>query len=445
MNNNLTGKYKLVLGLEIHLHITTDRKMFCRCSADIYQADPNTHTCPTCLGLPGALPVPNKEAIRKTQILGIALNSKLNEKSRFDRKHYFYPDLPKGYQISQYQKPLCLGGHLILSDGKKANLERIHLEEDTAKSAHEKGKTLIDFNMSSMPLIEIVTKPTFETVEQAVEFAKNVQKIVRELKLGDVDMEKGQMRLEPNISLRTKEMEKNGDLPNYKVEIKNINSFKFMEQAVKAEIKRQRELLDKGETPKQENRGYLEAQKKTISQRAKEEAHDYRYFPEPDIPPLYFDKKYLEQIKNEYQELNSSTPTAKKTALLGKAELDQKIKERLINELDFPQVKNISLLIQKGYEAEKVSNLFLNKLEVREMEVAEITKLLDEEKNKLTDENDLLEIIKDVTEKNRDAVASYKSGKENALQFLIGMVMKETKGKADAETTKELLLNSLKK
>ena len=187
-------KYKLVLGLEIHLHLKTATKMFCGCDADIWQAEPNTHTCPTCLGLPGALPVPNFEAIEKTQLLGLALGAKLNHNSRFDRKHYFYPDLPKGFQITQYKQPLCEGGEVPLDSDRVGELERIHLEEDTAKSFHEvgeNGKTLIDFNKSGMPLVEIVTKPCFTTPEDAADFGKKIRDTVRLLKISDADMEKG--------------------------------------------------------------------------------------------------------------------------------------------------------------------------------------------------------------------------------------------------------------
>src|SRR3989344_6138652 len=272
-------EYKLVLGLEVHIHLKTETKMFCACDSNIYEAEPNTHVCPVCLGLPGALPVPNFEAIKKTQVLGLALDSILNKESRFDRKHYFYPDLPKGFQISQYKQPLCEGGEIELDSGNKVSLERIHLEEDTAKSFHENGRTLIDFNKSGMPLVEIVTKPVFKTVGESVEFCKKIQDIIRYLEIGDADMEKGQMRLEANISIRTEEMEKKGILPEYKVEIKNINSFRFMEKAVRAEIQRQKDLWDKGTMPVQANRGYDEDSGVTVSQREKEEAHDYRYFP----------------------------------------------------------------------------------------------------------------------------------------------------------------------
>jgi len=443
MNEELFGKYRLVLGLEIHLHLKTDTKMFCRCSTDVYGAEPNTHTCPTCLGLPGALPVPNLDAIKKTQILGLALNSTLNQESRFDRKHYFYPDLPKGYQISQYQNPLCSGGYMNLSSDKKAAIERVHLEEDTAKSMHEGHKTLIDFNLSSMPLVEIVTEPTFTAIEDAVEFSKKVQLLVRELDLGDADMEKGQMRLEPNISLRTQDMEGKQILPEYKVEIKNINSFKFMENAVRAEIIRQRKLLEGGTTPVQENRGYVEEKKTTISQRGKEHAHDYRYFPEPDIPPLMFSPKYIQQIKDEYEHLLSRSPAHKKEELLQKLDLEEDIKQRAVELLSEDEIQKIAAIVEKKHKAKDIVNLFLNNKEVREEDISSIIKMLENEEHKLTDESALMDIIKKVLANNEDAVHSYQEGKENAVQYLVGMVMKESKGKADAGKTRELLLQEL--
>ncbi len=445
MSQDIFGKYKLVLGLEIHMHLKTARKMFCRCSADVYGAEPNTHTCPTCLGLPGALPVPNFDAVRKTQLLGLALNSNLNENSRFDRKHYFYPDLPKGYQISQYKQPLCVGGFLELANGHKAEIERVHLEEDTAKSMHEKGKTLVDFNTSSMPLVEIVTKPTFTTIEDAVEFSKKVQMIVREFGLGDADMEKGQMRLEPNISLRTSDMEAKDELPPYKVEIKNINSFKFMEKAVRAEVERQRKLLEAGETPIQENRGYVEEKKTTVSQRSKEEAHDYRYFPEPDIPPMEFDAAYMEALKQEFNELQKYV--VKPEDMLTKLEvhgLADNIVSSLVSLAQgvYPEaVKEFEDLIDSGLDPKEVANILVNRPEYRNITPQEFAQKLEKEKDKVSDEDILTLAIKNVLDNNQDAVQSYMAGKDSALQFLTGMVMRETKGKADANKVKELLIS----
>ena len=449
MSEAIFGKYKLVLGLEIHLHLKTKRKMFCRCDADVYGKEPNTHTCPTCLGLPGALPIPNPSAIRKTQILGLALNSEISKNSRFDRKHYFYPDLPKGYQISQYKQPLCVGGYLELDSGQKAEIERVHLEEDTAKSMHEGGKTLVDFNLSSMPLVEIVTKPIFTSIEDAVEFSKVVQVLVRDLGIGDANMEKGQMRLEPNISLRTLEMEEKGELPDYKVEIKNINSFRFMEKAVTAEVIRQRELLNSGESPTQENRGYNEAKKTTVSQRSKEEAHDYRYFPEPDIPPMEFDAAYIKELEEEFKKVeeNLVKPDDLKGSLKDRYGLAENIIESII---DLSQgvyaeaIKQLETLVESGLNSKEVANMLVNRPDYRNITPKEFSKKLENEKDKVSDEGVLTEAIKDVLDKNQDAVQSYKVGKENALQFLIGMVMRDTKGKADAQKVKELLLDQIK-
>ncbi len=445
MNKEILGKYNLVLGLEIHVHVDTSKKMFCRCSTDIYNAKPNTVTCPICLGLPGALPVPNEEAVRKTQLLGMVFGCHLNENSKFDRKHYFYPDLPKGYQISQYKQPFCVGGKMLLTSGKEALLDRIHLEEDTAKSIHEGGKTLIDFNMSSMPLIEVVTKPIFEDIDEAVEFAKYVQKVVREYGVGEADMEKGQLRLEPNISLRTDEQRAKNELPKYKVEIKNINSFKFMEKAVLAEIKRQRELLEKGEMPIQENRGFTESTNSTVSQRTKENAQDYRYFPEPDIPPMEFDQAYFKELSKEFNALSKNTDSFKKLEILNSFEIGNELKNRAIEALTLEDIKKAKLIVAKASDAKKVLNTFINKKEIRDLTETQIITMLSEDNNKISDEDALGIAIDKVLKNNLDAVESYKSGKESALQFLLGMVMRETGGKADLSVAKNLLIEKVQR
>lgn len=431
--------YKLVLGLEIHMHLRTKKKMFCRCSADIWEKEANSVTCPVCLGLPGALPVPNEEAVRKTQLLGLALGCKLNQNSKFDRKHYFYPDLPKGYQISQYKEPLCLGGSVELESGFVAEIERIHLEEDVAKSFHEKGRTLLDFNKSGMPLVEIVTKPVFKNTPDAVDFCKKIQQTVRFLDLGDVDMEKGQMRLEANISLRTLEMEKTGELCNYKVEVKNINSFRFMEKAVIAEIERQLEVFEKGEMPIQENRGYNEVTGKTVPQRTKEDAKDYRYFPEPDIPPMVFTDNYVKELKNLIPEL----PHEIKQRLVKDYDIKTSEAAVLVDNLGLGMVQRFEECVKAGLDAKKVAGAIINRKETHSMTLQELKKFLDN--SKLTmEEKDLLIIIKKVIENNPKAVEDFKKGKESSVQFLFGQVMRETQGKANPEDTIPLIKSLLK-
>jgi len=379
-------KYTPVIGLEIHIQLNTKSKMFCSCSNDIWKKDPNSVTCPTCLGLPGALPVPNEEAIRKTQLLGLSLECELNENSSFARKNYFYPDLPKGYQITQFSDPLCVNGHLNTSLGKIA-IRRVHLEEDTGKSIHIKEGTLLDFNKSGVPLAELVTEPDIKNSEQAVEFCKKIRELVRFLDISNGDMEKGNMRLELNISLRE---DNDKSLPNYRVEIKNINSFKFLKTAIEYEIERQEKILSLGEKVEQETRGWNENTKKTVSQRKKEMENDYRYFPEPDIPPMDFSKEYFDILKNE----------------LSAKELANK---------------------DNSAEASKTSKKAKGKIEYA-----------------LNKKEELSKIVKSVIKDNPIPVKDYKAGKEGALQFLIGLVMRKTAGKADPKISSGLLRSFLK-
>ncbi|MBI2065256.1 MAG: Asp-tRNA(Asn)/Glu-tRNA(Gln) amidotransferase subunit GatB [Candidatus Yanofskybacteria bacterium] len=275
--------YKPVIGLEIHAELSTKTKMFCDSLNDPNEKHPNINVCPICMGHPGTLPVINKEAVRKVVVAGLALNCKIAENTFFERKNYFYPDLPKGYQISQYQKPLCYEGYLELITKKKIRITRIHLEEDAGRLYHlpDKDYSLVDYNRAGVPLMELVTEPDFENGQEVREFSQELQLIWKYLGVSDANMEKGQMRVEVNISLTNPD----GSWGT-KVEVKNINSVKFASDAVNYEIKRQIELLEAGERVKHETRGWDETKKVTFSQRSKEEAHDYRYFPEPDLPPI---------------------------------------------------------------------------------------------------------------------------------------------------------------
>ena len=440
MNEELLGKYKLVVGMEVHVQPKTEQKMFCGCDANIWGAEPNTHTCPTCLGLPGALPVPNLEGIKKAQMLGLALNCVLNKDSRFDRKHYFYPDLPKGYQISQYKQPLCENGKLLLESGSTADIERVHLEEDVAKSFHEGGKTLVDFNKSGLPLIEVVTRPCFRSIEDAVDYCKKLQVICRYLGISEADMEKGQMRLEANISLRTGEMEEKDELPPYKVEVKNINSFKYMEKAVRAEIVRQREILEKGEMPKQENRGYDEFKNITVAQRDKEEASDYRYFPEPDIPPMVFSEKYF----NELRAVEGSLPQSLRDAMEKKS-VSKEQSRILVEVMGAVVVEKFHKLVAGGLDAVKAATVLINRKDLFELSVEEILGKVKDEGEKVSDTGEIRRVVEDVLAKNEAAITDFKNGKESALQFLLGRVMREMKGKVDASAAIEAIKELLKK
>ncbi|MEK7493533.1 MAG: Asp-tRNA(Asn)/Glu-tRNA(Gln) amidotransferase subunit GatB, partial [Patescibacteria group bacterium] len=275
--------YEAVIGLEIHAQLKTDTKLFCDSRNDPDERHPNINVCPVCMGHPGTLPVANKKAVEAVVKVGLALGSTIARFSKFDRKNYFYPDLPKGYQISQYDMPLCEKGVMRVG-AKDIGITRVHLEEDTGRLVHgEGGASLVDFNRAGVPLMELVTEPDIRTAEEAAEFAKKLQMLFQYLGVSGANMEKGQMRCEVNISMR-----KAGEQFGTKVEIKNLNSFGVVKDAIAYEIKRQTALLEHGEKVAQETRGWDEHKKATVSQRMKESAHDYRYFPEPDLPPLNF-------------------------------------------------------------------------------------------------------------------------------------------------------------
>lgn len=443
--------YKLVCGLEIHAEVKTNSKMFCSCKNDPFGAEkPNIHTCPVCLGMPGGLPVANRKAIELTIKLGLALNCQINLFSKFDRKNYFYPDLAKGYQISQFDIPFCHDGYIDTSEGR-VGIHRIHLEEDTAKLSHQEidldgdGQlekvTLVDFNRSSVPLIEIVTEPDIKSASQAKEYGQKLRQIMRYLDIADCDMEKGGMRLEANISLRK---EGRAELPDYKVECKNINSFKFLEAAINFEIDRQTEVLQNGSTPIQETRGYNPTTGKTFSQRTKEDAADYRYFPDPDLPPIEFAQAQIEDIKSQIGEL----PDVKAARFAKEYNLNERsAKDLTANRSESVFFEEIlSLAKKENLECQKVINSLLNKkieFSFTQKAVEVLAKFKDASTSETVDSTELQTVIKKVLANNQDAVEKYKLGKTAVAGFLIGQVMKELGKKVDISIVREQLVSLL--
>jgi len=445
--------YKLVCGLEVHAELKTKSKMFCSCKNDPFGAkEPNIHTCPVCLGMPGALPVANRQAIEWTIKLGLALNCKINLFSKFDRKNYFYPDLPKGYQISQYDIPFCYDGYIDTSEGR-VRIHRIHLEEDTAKLSHQEidfdgnGKldksTLIDFNRSSVPLVEIVTEPDIISATQAKEYGQKLRQVMRYLDIANCDMEKGGMRLEANISLRK---EGHQELPDYKVECKNINSFKFLEAAIHYEITRQTEILQNGNKPIQETRGYNPNTGKTFSQRTKEDAADYRYFPDPDLPPIEFTNEEIEKIRTTLPEM----PDFKVARFIKVYGLNEKsARELIINKQESEFFEEILQMAQKeNLNCQKLINSLLNKKIVfsfTEEPTLVLNKFKENSKNENINQEELQKVIREVLSQNQDAVIKYKAGKTAVIGFLIGQIMRQLNKKIDVSLVKKELIIFLEK
>jgi aspartyl-tRNA(Asn)/glutamyl-tRNA(Gln) amidotransferase subunit B len=437
-------KYRTIIGLEVHVELGTLSKMFCGCSADHFSKPANSQVCPVCLGLPGALPYANQKAIADTIKLGLAFGCKISGFSKFDRKHYFYPDLPKGYQISQYDLPLCQAGQWLGPESAKVRIRRIHLEEDTAKLVHSLVGTekvsLIDFNRSGVPLAELVTEPDFDDAQKVAEFLKEVQKIVRYLGISSADMEKGSMRLEANISLSP-----DANLPDYKVELKNINSFRFLVKAINAEIARQEEILEKGERVIQETRGYSEKTGKTFSQRVKEEAQDYRYFPEPDIAPMAFSQEEIGKISAGLPEL----PGVTKKRLMDKYSLSGIYAEILTQEAARADYFEQAVILgeKSGFSPKAIADLMVNRNFDKEFPepAAMILKMTQVTKVEYLPGEITLDAVKEVIAGQEKAVADFKKGKTQVLGFLVGAVQKILKGKADPKIIQELLTLELKK
>ncbi|OHB24365.1 MAG: glutaminyl-tRNA synthase (glutamine-hydrolyzing) subunit B [Parcubacteria group bacterium RIFCSPHIGHO2_02_FULL_48_10b] len=480
-------EYEPVIGLEIHVELKTKTKMFCYSLNDPDEKHPNINICPVCMGHPGTLPVINQEAVRKVILVGLALNGEIPEFSQFDRKNYFYPDLPKGYQISQYKYPLVQGGFLGLRNGKKIAITRIHLEEDAGRLIHdrESGTSLVDFNRAGVPLMELVTEPDLRSVEEVKKFGEELQKILRYIGASNADMEKGQMRVEVNISLREEGSEELGT----KVEIKNINSFKYAADAVEYERNRQTAILERGEKVTQETRGWNENTEGTFSQRSKEEAHDYRYFPEPDLPPLTFSREFVASLASQLPEL----PDAKRKRFAESFGLDDSVVELLTRKKEFADYFEaaaselqqydketaekskkslVSLLAswmtgdfvrflretsaQVGdirvtpenfaelvlYVAEdKISNLAAKEVLEEMVRSGEDPSDIIEKRGlwQMSDAADLEYIVRHIIEYNLKAVEDYRGGKASSLQFLVGQVMKDSRGKANPKIVQELI------
>lgn len=504
----MNTKYAPTIGLEIHAELKTRTKMFCDSKNDPDEEKPNTNICPVCMAHPGTLPVINKEAVKHVLKVGVAIGGKLADFTEFDRKNYFYPDIPKGYQISQYKYPLVSGGSLA-----GVEITRVHLEEDTARSIHEGDHSLIDFNRAGVPLMELVTEPVIENARQAGIFAKELQLLLRALGVGEANMEKGEMRVEANVSLKEKTPVKprtvlgewkrsSVSLPSTtekgqslvllgtKVEVKNLNSFRSVERAIAYEIERQSELLDNGEKVIQETRGWDEDKQETFSQRVKEGSADYRYFQDPDLPKLYISKIKefsVGIIKKQLPELPwEKRGKYKREYDIKKEDAEQFLRDEFLAKLfhaaieEFKGDKNLIKTasnyitsdiagmikgdvkgedkLHKNISAENFAQLMSmihrNEISSRgakdilfEMyESGGVPQEIAQEKELLqkSDEGELKKIVKKIISENKKVADDYKNGKEASLQFLIGQGMRETKGSANPEILKKLFINFLK-
>ncbi len=438
-------KYTPIIGLEVHAELKTKSKMFCGCKNDPFGADkPNIYTCPVCLGMPGALPLPNQIAIDWTIKLGLALGCTINQFSKFDRKNYFYADLAKGYQISQYDIPFCINGLIKTSPGD-IGITRIHLEEDTGKLIHDEingeAVSLIDFNRSGVPLIEIVTEPDIINGEQAKEYGQKLRQILRYLNIADCKMAEGGLRLEANISLQKPD---ETSLPPYKVEVKNINSFKFLEQAINYEIERQTKILDQGKVPVQETRGWNPNKGETFSQRTKEAAEDYRYFPDPDIPPIEISNEHLASIKNTIPEL----PAVKIERWQQEYQLETANAHQLATEIiKADWVDSVfKLALDDKIELNELAKAIINKkiqTNIEEPAAAVIKKYQQLHQTDSIDGDELNQIVQAVLTNNPDAVVKFKAGKVQIIGFLIGQIMQQAKKKLDPKLVRQILMSAL--
>lgn len=473
-------KYETVIGLEVHAQMLTDSKMFCGCSSK-FGSEPNSQTCPVCIGMPGVLPVINKKAVEFTIRTGLATNCKISAFSRFARKNYFYPDLPKGYQISQYELPICEGGHIdIVVDSvkKRIGLTRIHMEEDAGKNIHEGAGnfSFVDLNRAGTPLMEIVSEPDIRSPKEASEYMRKLRTILQYLSVCDGNMEQGSLRCDANVSLRPVGQKELG----VKVEIKNINSFRFVEKALEYEIKRQTHILEEGGKIIQETRLWDPSANTTLSMRTKEEAHDYRYFPEPDLLPIAADEKWIDEIRRSLPEL----PDAKRERLISEYGLPEYDADFLTSE------KSVAIwfeaAVKAGGSPKALSNWIMGELmsflneenktidecPIRPLQLAGMLRLIDngtisgkiakkvfedmyrtgkdaedivKEKGlvQISDTSEIERAVDDVITKNPNEVERFRAGDEKLIGFFVGQVMKLTKGKANPQVVNELLRKKL--
>ncbi|MBU1131620.1 Asp-tRNA(Asn)/Glu-tRNA(Gln) amidotransferase subunit GatB [Patescibacteria group bacterium] len=492
-----------IIGLEIHIQMKTKSKMFCSCSNTAEDQKPNTAVCPICLGHPGTLPRPNKRALEMGVIMALALDCTINKKSIWERKNYFYPDLAKGYQISQFEAPLAKDGHLTIElkdEKKRIEIERLHLEEDAAKNFHSKEATLVDFNRSGTPLMEIVTQPEFNAPQEAKQFLQDLRLLARYLKVSDADMEKGHLRCDANISLRPA-----GEKKMYaKTEIKNLNSFRSVERALEYEVKRQTRLWDLNTPPTvQSTRGWDEKELKTVEQRTKEESSDYRYFPEPDLPAIEFtdkeiqkiraelpelpnDKKerfkseykvsaadakvlmedkdvsdYFEQVMSEarawLESLDESIGTSDEVWELNKQRLTKLVTGWLLSEL-FKLMNEADVTINEvkitpENFAEFIAIVYQRKINSSSAQVllkemfqtgGDPSQIMEEQDlSQVGDEGQLSDIIDKIIKDNPEQVKEYQAGKTPLIKFFIGQAMKETKGKANPQILEKMFRRKL--
>ena len=479
-------KYESVIGLEIHVQLSTLSKVFCGCSTK-FGKEPNTLICPVCLGLPGVLPVLNQKALEYTVKTGLALNCEISSYSKFDRKTYFYPDLPKNFQISQYDMPIAMNGYLVITNRefqKRIEIIRVHLEEDAGKLVHiskngrieESEESLVDFNRTGIPLMEIVTAPDINSTDEAYEFLTALKNILMYLDVSDCNMEEGSLRCDANISIRpegTKEL-------GVKVEVKNMNSFKNLKDALEYEIERQINILESGEKIERETMLWDADSKITMPMRSKEQAHDYRYFPEPDLTPIVIDKLFIEEIRKTLPEL----PVERKERFIRKYKIPEYDAEVLTSSRDLADYYEECTMIYDNFKAIsnwvmvdllgflKACNLEIKESNVKPSELVNLLKLRDDrtisgkiakqvfedmfktgksasdiirEKNlvQITDEGELNKIIEKVLSENQKSVSDYKIGKEKAFTFLIGQIMKMTGGKANPQIINKILKEKL--